>query len=171
MTNVTDGLASWSPNPAEPAQIVDVGDPWGKVLQRQDTGLSRADFLDFPPVSAGVMTVEFDALASITTARTIDICLQPLNAGGTTMGCFLAWGEPVGKLGYFDNVSWLPVADLQSGWHHYKIYNYLSGPAAGRYDVIVDDVVVAQRLPWRNAPAGSAMSRFRIQSQNTSQLF
>jgi hypothetical protein len=171
LQNVTDGLGTWSPNAAEPAQIVDVGDPWGKVLQRQDTGLSRADFLDFPPVSAGVMTIEFDALASITTARTIDICLQPLGAAGTTMGCFLAWGEPVGKLGYFDNVSWLPVVDLQAGWHHYKIHNYLSGPAAGRYDVLVDDVPVAQRLPWRNAPVGSAMSRFRIQSQNTAQLF
>jgi hypothetical protein len=171
LMNVTDGLATWTPNAAEPAQIVDVGDPWGKVLQRQDTGLSRADFLDFPPVSAGVLTVEFDALASITTARTMDICLQPLNAGGTIMGPFLAWGEPANKLGYFDNVNWLPVTDLQSGWHHYKIYNYLSGPAAGRYDVLVDDVLVAQKLPWRNAPAGSALSRFRIQSQNTSQIF
>jgi hypothetical protein len=98
LQNVTDGLATWSPNAAEPAQIVDVGDPWGKVLQRQDTGLSRADFLDFPPVSAGIMTIEFDGLSSITTARTIDICLQPLNAAGTTMGCFLTWGEPAGKL-------------------------------------------------------------------------
>ncbi len=171
LTTVTDGLATWTPNPAEPAQIVDVGDPWGKVLQRQDTGLSRADFLDFPPVSSGVMTIEFDALASITTARTFDVCLQPLNAAGTIMGPFLAWGEPANKLGYFDNVNWLPIVDLQSGYHHYKIHNYLSGPAAGKYDVLVDGVLVAQRLPWRNAPVGSALSRFRIQSQNTSQLF
>jgi len=168
---VTDGRATWSPHATEPSQITDVGDPEGKILQRQNTGASRADFLDFPPVSSGTMTIEFDAMESTKIARTFDICLQPLNAAGTTMGPFLAWGEVSGKLAYFDNVNWLPIADLQDGWHHYKIVSYLSGPAAGRYDVAVDGTPVAQRLVWRNAVAGSPFSRFRIQSQNTGPLF
>lgn len=170
LQNVTHERATWVPNAAEPAQIVSAAPPQEKVLERLGTGASRADFLVFPPVSSGRIIVEFDAFISTTVGRTMDICLQP-TTGGNTMGCFLAWGEPVGKLAYFDNVVWQPLADLQTDWHHVTITNYLSGPAAGRYDVYVNGVAVAQKIPWRNAAVGSAFNQFRIQTQNTAALF
>ena len=138
---VTHGRGIWAPNASEPAQIVDAGGANGKVLQRDATGASRADFLSFPPLSSGTLVLEFDAFASTTASRTMDINTQP-NAG-STMGCFLAWGEVPGKIAYFDNVSWLPIADIPTDWHHVKIINYLSGPAAGTYDVLLNGTAVA----------------------------
>lgn len=170
LQNVTHGRATWLPNSTEPAQLVSVAAPQEKVLERLGTGVSRADFLSFPPVSSGRIIVEFDAFTSTMLGRTIDICIQP-TTGGNTMASFLAWGEPVGKLAYFDNVVWQPLADLQTDWHRVVITNYLSGPAAGRYDVYVNGAPVAQKIPWRNAAVGSAFNQFRIQTQNTSALF
>jgi hypothetical protein len=102
--------------------------------------------------------------------RTIDVALQP-PTGGTTMASFIAWGEVPGKLAYYDNAIWIPFADIESGWHHVKIINYLSGPAAGTYDVLINDVAVGQKLPYRNAPVGAPLSQFRIQTQNTASIF
>ena len=166
---VTHGRGTWVPNGLEPAEIVDVGGAQAKVLKRLCTGASRADLLTFPPVSSGIITLEFDAKVSTTSGRTIDINIQPVNSG--TMGSFLAWGEVSGKLAYFDNVNWLPIADLEADWHHVKIINYLSGLAAGKYDVVVNGSPVGQKLSWRNAPVGAAFGQFRIQSQNTAVLF
>src|SRR6185295_13938289 len=118
---VTDGRGTWAPAASEPAQIVDVGAPQGKVLERLNTGLSRADFLNFPPLSSGTLIIEFDAVISTVLGRTIDVSLMPLGTAAATMASFLAWGDPVGKLAYFDNVNWLPLADLQSNWHRCKI--------------------------------------------------
>lgn len=170
LLNVTHGRGTWFPNASEPAQLVDAGGALGKVLERQGTGASRADVLAFPPVSSGTLVVEFDAFISATDARTMDICTQPL-AGGTTMGSFLAWGELSGKLAYFDNVNWQPLADLTNDWHHVKLINYLSGSAAGRYDVLVDDMPIGLLIPFRNAVVGSVFNQFRIQTQNTAALF
>ena len=168
---VTNGQAIWTPDALEPAQIVNVGDPEGKVLQRPNTGATRADFLSFPPVSSGTITIEFDAWTSTTLGRTLDVCILPLGGGGTTMGNLLSWGQVVGKLAYFDNVNWLPITDWPDGWHHCKIINYLSGPAAGKYDVLLDGSPMAQRLPWRNAAVGAAFNRLRVESANTGPLF
>src|SRR6185369_14268636 len=41
LINVTDGRGTWAPAASEPAQIVDVGAPQSKVLERLNTGLSR----------------------------------------------------------------------------------------------------------------------------------
>jgi len=170
LQNVTHGGSTWLPNATEPAQIVSVPAPQEKVLERLGTGVSRADFLAFPPVSSGRIILEFDAFISTTLGRTMDVSIQP-TSGGNNMASFLAWGEPVGKLAYFDNVVWQPIADLQTDWHHVIITNYLSGPAAGRYDVYVNGAPVAQKIPWRNAAVGSAFNQFRIQTQNTAALF
>jgi hypothetical protein len=60
------------------------------------------------------------------------------------MASFLAWGEISGQLAYFDNAVWQPLADLQTDWHHVTITNFLSGAAAGRYDVYVNGIALAQ---------------------------
>jgi hypothetical protein len=87
------------------------------------------------------------------------------------MASFLAWGEISGQLAYFDNAVWQPLADLQTDWHHVTITNFLSGAAAGRYDVYVNGIALAQKIPWRNAAVGSAFNQFRIQTQDTAALF
>lgn len=168
---VTDGRATWTPSALEPAEFVDVGDPQGKVLQRLTTGVARADVLDFPQLSSGTIIIEFDVWVSTIMGRTIDVSLQP-TTGGNVMASFLSWGELAGKLCYYDNVNWLPLADwAAAGWHRCKIINYLSGPAAGRYDVLVDGSPVGLRIPWRNAAAGGALGRFRYRSESTGSLF
>lgn len=169
---VTHGGGTWAPNADEPAQIVDAGAPQDKVFERMGTGLSRSDTLHLPPLASGTLIVEFDVWVSTTAARTIDIALMPFGTTGTTMASLLAWGEVPGKLAYFDNSNWIPVADLQSGWQRCKVIHYLSGPSAGRLDIIVNDLVVAQRVLWRHpAAVGLAFSRLRIQTQNTAALF
>lgn len=170
LTNVTHGRGTWTPDATEPAQIVDAGGVQGKVLERACTGASRVDRLSFPPVSSGTLIMEFDTFVSTTNGRTIDISLQPVSAG-TTMASFLAWGEPIGKLAYFDNVTWQPLADLIPTWHHVKVVNYLSGSAAGRYDVLVDNNPIGVLIPWRNATVGSTFNQVRIQTANTAPLF
>jgi hypothetical protein len=162
---VSHGRGTWTPNADEPAEIVDAGRPYGKVLQRLNTGIARADVLRFPPLSSGRILLEFDVLVSTTAGRTIDVALQPLS-GGTTMASFLAWGAVPDKLCYYDNVQWVPLADLVAGWHHCKIVNHLSGPAAGRYDVFINDAPVRLRIPWRNATVGTPLGLFRYRSEN-----
>src|SRR5690349_9264628 len=62
---VTDGAALWQPASTTPAQIVDLNDGvHEKVLRRMQTGNDNTDFLRFPPVSNGVLTIRFDARAS-----------------------------------------------------------------------------------------------------------
>jgi hypothetical protein len=170
LQNVTDGRATWIPNASEPAQIVSIAPPQEKVLERQCTGASRADFLGFQPVSSGIITVEFDTFISTTLARTIDVCIQPPSAG-TAMASLLAWGEVSGKLAYFDNVNWIPIADLTNDWHHIKIIHYLSGLAGGKSDIIMNGVPIAQKVAWRNTATGTTFNQFRIQAQNTAALF
>lgn len=163
---VTHGRGTWTPNADEPSEIVNADDPYGKVLQRLNTGIARADVLNIPPLSSGTITIEFDAWISTTEGRTIDVALQPLT-GGTTMASFIAWGAVAGKLCYYDNVQWVPLADLVTGWHHCKIINYLSGPAAGHYDVLINDSPVGLRLRWRNATVGTPLGLFRYRSEST----
>ena len=168
LQNVEHGRCVWEPNLDEPAEIVDVGGPMGKVLERLGTGATRADALRFPPVSSGTLTVEVDVFASITDDRTIDISLQAET--GTLWGAFLAWGMLEGKLAYYDNTAWQPLTDCPAGWHHLTLVHYLSGPAAGYYDVLIDHEPISTLVPFRNAPVGTSLGRFRIQTQNSSAL-
>lgn len=165
---VTHGRATWTPSATEPSEIVDAGAPQGKVLERLNTGIARADVLDFPPLSSGTLIIEFDAWVSTTTlGRTIDVALLPVGSGN--MASFISWGgvpDQPEKLAYYDNVNWLPLADLLPDWHHCKIINYLSGPAAGHYDVLINDTAVGVRIPWRNATVGSVFGRLRYRSEN-----
>lgn len=166
---VTHGRATWAPSADEPSEIVDAGAPQGKTLERLNTGIARADTLTFPPLSSGTLIVEFDAWVSTTTlGRTIDVALMPVT-GVNIMASFLSWGgvpDQPEKLAYYDNVNWLPLSDLEADWHHCKIINYLSGPAAGHYDVLINDTPVGLRIPWRNATVGSPFGRFRYRSEN-----
>ncbi|MBA4149536.1 MAG: hypothetical protein H0X66_15595 [Verrucomicrobia bacterium] len=168
LQNVTHGRGTWLPNSLEPAEIENVGGLQGKVLKRLNTGVSCPDYVHFPPVSSGTLIIEFDAWVSTTSGRTFDISLAAQGAG--QMGSFLVWGEIAGKLAYHDNVNWLSIADLSGDWQHFKIVNYLSGPAAGKYDVFVDDIAVAEKLAWRNAPVGTSFGQLRYNSQNTGPL-
>ena len=165
---VTHGLATWAPHASEPSTVVVDEDPYGKVLEKINSGASLADWLSFPPVSSGTLIVELDAWVSTTTERTIDLSLSPI--GSANMASFVAWGGVEGMLAWYDNAAWQPLVELQPGWHHYEIINYLSGPAAGFYDVLVDDVVVGDKLPWRNASPGSPIDRLRFHSQNTNPI-
>lgn len=167
---VSHGRGTWAPNSLEPATIVDSGGPQGKVLERAATGASRPDYLFIPPFSSGTIVYEFDAFVSTTAGRTIDVCLQP-TTGGSAMASFIAWGEIPGKLAYFDNVNWIPLSDIETGWHHVKIINYLSGIAAGKFDILVNGVPVGQKISWRNPIAGAAFNQLRIHTQNTASIF
>ena len=63
LQNVSDGSAIWFPA-GNPAQIVSIGSTNGKVLRRIQTGMDNTDFISFPAVSNGVLTIQFDARAS-----------------------------------------------------------------------------------------------------------
>ncbi len=167
LQGITDGWATWTTNAAEPSAIVDVGGTQGKVLERLNTGATRADFLEFPPVASGTLIVEFDVQVSSTATRTLDVAL--LIPGSTaTMASLLTWSDStqLGKLSYYNNTAYVPLMDWPSdlSWHHCKVIHYLTGPAAGRFDVLVDDTTVGLRIPWRNAPLGSVFGRLRIES-------
>ena len=173
LLSMTNGQTIWTPNALEPAQIVDTGTPtYGKVLQRQNTGATRADTVSFPGLSSGTLFIEFDAFISTAAGRTLDVALLP--TAGSTMASLVGWGDTnnvPGKFDYFDNVVWQPLSDIITDWQHVKIINYLSGPAAGKYDVLINGAAVAQRLAWRNATVGTAFNQLRIESANTGPIF
>lgn len=88
------------------------------------------------------------------------------------MSSSLGWGAIANKLAYHDGTAWQPLVDLDTAWHSYKLVHYLSGPAAGYYDVFMDNVPIAERLPWANAlAANTAFSRFRLHSHTDGALF
>ncbi|MCO5053305.1 MAG: hypothetical protein M9920_13510 [Verrucomicrobiae bacterium] len=169
LQNVTDGLGVWEPNADEPATIVDAGGEQGKVLERAGSGAIRADALRFPAVSSGTLTLDFDVLVSITDERTIDLTLQA--ESGVFWSSFLAWGTIPGKLAYYDNTAWQPLMDWSAGWHHVQVVHYLSGVAAARYDVSVDDQPIGTLIPFRNATPGMVFNRFRIQTHSSTPWF
>jgi hypothetical protein len=157
---VTHGDARWQPAAADPSVIRNDGTD-GKVLDRENWVADRSDYLHLPPLSSGTLTIEFKAKVSSATTRTFDLSLMPVTGG--LMSSMLAWGVISEKVAYYDGAAWQPLADLDTGWHAYKVVNYLSGPAAGFYDVFMDGSPLATRLPWRNVIAqGTAFSRVRL---------
>ena len=169
LEEVTHGRATWVPHPSEPAEIRDVGTPHGNVLERMNTGASRADWLHFPPVSSGTVIVEFDAWVSTTDDGTIDVSLSPMESETPTG--LLGWGKIDGKLTYFDGSEWVSLMDLQDGWHHYEIVYYLSGLGEGRFDVFVDGMLVGEMLNWGGVESGTPLGRFRLHSAQSGPLF
>ncbi len=166
---VTDGNATWSPS-TEPSDLVDVADGLhGKALQRMNMGASRNDVLQFSPVSSGTITIEFDAWVSTTAGRTFDLAL--MTASGE-WASHVAWGAVGEKLAYYSSASadWLPVGDLLADWHHCKIIHYLSGAAAGRFDLLVNDTPAAEKVLWRSAVQGAPLSRLSYQSHASGPL-
>lgn len=156
---VQDGNASWQPA-SVPAQIVNVGGSYGKVLRRNQTGNDYTDFLRFPAVSNGVLTIEFDARASTAAARTLDVFLLPTSGSETAL---LGWGTVSNQLSYYNGTAWIGVLDLDTNWHRIEMINYLSGEKFQSWDLKVDNALVATNLPWRNNhPLNTPYSRLRI---------
>ncbi len=166
---VTHGVATWFPHGSEPAEIVDAGPPQGKVLERMNMGAARADWLHFPQLASGTLTLEFDARVSTTEGRMFDVSFSPL--GSAQMTHLLGWGVEEGKLSYYDGSDWIPIMDIDEEWHHYEVINYLSGPAAGRFDLLVNGEPVAEMLPWRNVEPGTPIGRFRLHSHQSGPVF
>jgi hypothetical protein len=135
----------WRPA-IEPAEIVDLADGvYNKVLRRQQTGTDYIDYLHFAPVASGTLFVEWDALVSSMDGRTLDLSVN--SAVGGVQGPFLMWGT--NALNYYNGVAWVPLLTLDTGWHHFELVGYVSGPLAGTFDMKVDNATVGQGLVWR----------------------
>jgi hypothetical protein len=159
---VTDGGATWHPASATPGLITNLNDggPHGKVLRRKQTGVDNLDYLYFPPVSNGVLSVQFEARASTSGPRTLDVFVLPTSGNETSL---LGWGTVTNKLCYFDGVNWIPLLNLDTNWHHFEIVNYLSGSNFGKWDARMDNAFIGTNLPWRNNyPLGTSYSRVRF---------
>lgn len=145
LTAFTNADYYWVPA-TEPAEIADLGDGvYNKVLRRQQTGTDYIDYLHFAPVSSGTLTVVWDARVSSMDGRTLDMSLNSV-AGGT-QGPFLIWGT--NALNYYNRTTWVPLTTLDTGWHHFELVGYVSGPLAGTFDIKVDNATVGQGLVWR----------------------
>jgi len=157
---VNDGAATWQPAAPTPGQILNPGGVHGKVLRRLQTGVDNIDYLLFPAVSNGTLTVQFDARASTAGSRTLDVFLLPTSGGEVSL---IGWGTVSNKLCYYDGSAWIAVLNLDTNWHQIAMINYLGGPNFGGWDLKVDGSVVGTNLPWRNNhPAGTPYSRVRF---------
>ena len=137
----------WTPA-LEPAEIVDLADgAYNKVLRRQQTGTDFIDYLHFAPVSSGTLTLTWDARVSSMDGRTLDMSLNGYGTAGGTQGPFVMWGT--NALNYYNRTAWVPLTNLDTGWHHFELAAYVSGPLAGTFDIKVDNVTVGQGLVWR----------------------
>lgn len=142
---ITNADYHWVPA-IEPAEIVDLADGvYNKVLRRQQTGTDYIDYLHFAPVASGTLFVEWDALVSSMDGRTLDLSVN--SAVGGVQGPFLMWGT--NALNYYNGVAWVPLLTLDTGWHHFELVGYVSGPLAGTFDMKVDNATVGQGLFWR----------------------
>jgi hypothetical protein len=159
---VTDGGALWQPSSPTPGLITNLNDGGlhGVVLRRTQTGADNTDYLKFPEVSNGVLTVQFDARASTPGTRTLDVFVLPTSGGETSL---LGWGTVSNKLSYYDGANWIAILDLNTNWHHIEMINYLSGSNFGKWDLKVDNSLVGANLPWRNNhPLGTPYGRVRF---------
>ena len=161
----SDGLTRWAPQlGANQAQIVDSGNPtYGNVFRRTQGTALRADYLYFPALADGKVTLSFDARVSDISHRTLDMSLQP--DLGNVMSSFLQFGQIPGKLTYYDNTNYIEVLgfDLDTNWHHYHVVHYFTGPNAKKYDLYIDGVLRGEKLPWRT-PFTNPLTRVRIQT-------
>ena len=156
--SLTDGNSTWSPA-THPAQIVAVGGAHGQVLRRSQTGSDNTDYLNFPSVTNGLLTIKFDARASSLT-RTLDIVLMPVS--GATMSSMIGWGTVTNKICYYDGAAWIPVFNLDTNWHAIEIANHVGG-TSNYFELKIDGTNVGTGLPWRNTfAAGTAFGKLRI---------
>jgi hypothetical protein len=159
---VTDGGATWQPATQKPGVITNLNDAGlhGKILRRYQTGVDNVDYLKFPAVSNGVLTVTFDARASTNGPRTLDVFVLPTSGGETAL---LGWGTVTNKICYYDGANWIPTTNLDTNWHRFEMINYLSGTNFGHWDAKMDGLLIGTNLPWRNNhPLGTAYSRVRF---------
>ena len=164
--NVTDGLGDWVPGRAgDPAEIVESGEPdHGKVLRRAQGYLESHDLLDFTPFNAGILTIAFDVKVSTPYTRTLDLSLN--RTGQDYRACHLAWGEIGGMVAYYAGGMWNEIANLDDAWHRYELVNYLSGPNAHTFDLLIDGVVQGTNLRWTQAFAATEFfGRLRFASE------
>ena len=74
---VTRNGGTWIPA-GVPALVENLQDgQFGKVLRRDQTGGNNIKPLDIAPISAGVLTIAFDARVSTPATRTLDVVLFP----------------------------------------------------------------------------------------------
>ncbi len=156
---------SWLP-PADALSVLDTGEaPYGTALMMMQMGDAQAAHLDFPPVSSGHIRVSFDVRVSNPLQRTIDVALQP--AGSGVQASYLGWGTVAGYFTYIPGADWVSLAELDAAWHHYDMTNYLSGPAAGTFDIAIDGLLVGARLAFRNlSPPGTPYGRIRLDTRS-----
>ncbi len=158
---VNDGGAIWQPAGATPGLITNLNDGLhNTVLRRKQTGVDNLDYLKFPAISNGVLSIQFDVRASTQTNRTLDVFVLPTTGNETAL---LGWGTVSNKLAYFDGANWIAMMNLDTNWHHIEMISYLSGTNFGSWDAKVDNAVVGTHLPWRNSYAqGTPFSRVRF---------
>lgn len=161
----TDGLTRWAPFVGDnSARIVDSEDPaYGNVLRRQQGDVIRADYLYFPPLADGKITLTFDARVSDPTHRSLDLSLQPDLTN--TMSSFLQFGHIPERLSFFDHVNYMEIGgfELDTNWHNYRLVHYMTGPYAKKYDLYIDGVLFGAKLPWRTSFL-NPLTRVRIQT-------
>jgi hypothetical protein len=169
---ITNNNCYWLP-PADAAEIIDTGEPgYGTALREMQMGNAQTAYLEFPPVSSGMLRFSFDARVSNPYTRTLDLGLNVSGSG--TQASFISWGTVTnqfgtnsGELAYYDGSAWVPLRSIDTGWHHYEMTNYLTGPCAGTFDMVVDGTLVGHLLPFRTAfPLHSAMGRLRLGASN-----
>ena len=146
LTAVSSNGWTWSP-PANAATIEDSGDPqYGHVL-RETMGWNEITYLQIPAVASGILRVGFDARVSPdASARTLDL---GLNATLSRQGSFLGWGTVAGQVAYYNGTAWVGLANIDGAWHHYEMFNYLSGTNANKFDLYVDGTLVGSQRTFR----------------------
>lgn len=146
LTAVSSTGCTWSP-PASAAAIEDSGEPqYGHVL-RETMGYNQITYLQIPPVASGILKVAFDARASDSSARTLDLGINATII--SRQGTFLGWGTVSGQLAYGSGSTWVGLIGVDNAWHHYELLNYLSGANANTFDLWMDGTLVASNLPFK----------------------
>jgi len=148
LTAVTSTGCTWSP-PAQAASIADSGDPqYGHVLE-ETMGFNQLTYLQIPPVASGILKIAFDVRASDSSIRTLDLGINATVI--SRQGSFLGWGTVSGQLAYASGSAWLAMTNVDNGWHHYELINYLSGASANKFDLWMDGALVGSKLPFKTA--------------------
>ncbi len=143
-----DRIAGWQPHSSDPSEIVEVEEPYNKVLRRHQMGGTQRDWLYFPPISRGILIVEMDVRVSTAADRTLDLALAP-SVGSGTQYSFIGWGTVADQFTFYDGSNWIPLFEPGDEWHHYRLVNYLSGPYSNTFDLFVDGELIGEKLPFR----------------------
>ncbi len=165
---MTNNGWSWLPS-TDAAEIIDTGEPaHGATLRQMQMGNSQITYLEFPATASGYIRFGFDAKVSNPFVRTIDMGLSL--AGSGTQASHIGWGvvtdafgANTGEFAYYNGSAWIPLRNMDTEWHHYEMTNYISGPCAGTFDMVVDGTVVGHLIPFRNNLAlRTAFGRLRL---------